>query len=123
MVPSNDGASGFFKEHQSGSNVLTNLGNETVPQSLGLAFYWAQIFILKVFFLGMDIIYCLLLATSFISFSNQINLDPKYPAGVCTDVDLKSDIIHTASETPFVILPLFHFTPFLSTVGFFFSPI
>lgn len=93
MVQSNDGALEFLKEHYRGSNVPTNLGNETVPQSLGLVFsYWTQIFILKVFFLclGMNINYCLLLATSFISFTNQINLNLQYPAGVCTDVDFET---------------------------------
>lgn len=53
----------------------------------------------------MDINYCLLLATSFISFTNQINLDPKYPAGVRADVALRSGGVDPASAAPFVILP------------------
>lgn len=40
----------------------------------------------------MDINYCLLLATGFILFTNQINLDPKYSASVCPN--LRSRIWH-----------------------------
>lgn len=51
----------------------------------------------------MDINYCLLLATGFILFTNQMNLDPKYSASVCPGLRSRSDILPTLLNFPFVV--------------------